>query len=153
MGRIGLVGVLFLLSLPLAGCMGNGANQDAGTLTGAVAGGIIGAGLGNGNLGAAAAGAIIGGFLGNELGRQLDDDERRQAMAAEYQALEYGRTGAPVQWRGRRGYYGDVVAGASYHVNSYDCRDYTHTIYIDGRPQIARGTACKQPDGTWRPIG
>ena len=27
------------------------------------------------------------------------------------------------------------------------------TVYIDGKPEVARGTACKQPDGSWRPVG
>ena len=25
----------------------------------------------------------------------------------------------------------------------------THTVYLDSRPQIARGTACRNSDGTW----
>jgi surface antigen len=33
-----------------------------------------------------------------------------------------------------------------------NCRQFTHTIYIDGRPQTARGTACRNPDGTWQPV-
>ena len=39
---------------------------------------------------------------------------------------------------------------APYQRGGTDCRDYTHTIYINGRPETARGTACRQPDGTWR---
>jgi len=26
------------------------------------------------------------------------------------------------------------------------------TVYIDGNPQTARGTACRNPDGTWTAI-
>jgi len=33
-----------------------------------------------------------------------------------------------------------------------NCRQFTHTIYIDGKPQTARGTACRNPDGTWQPV-
>ena len=33
------------------------------------------------------------------------------------------------------------------------CRQYTHTVYIDGRPQTMRGTACRNPDGTWQAVG
>ena len=152
MNRMALIAVLGAASLTLAGCMGNGPNQDAGTLFGALGGAVVGSSLGNGSLGAAAAGAVIGGFIGNSIGADLDANDRRLASNAEYRALEYGRTGAPVEWRGRSGRYGDVVAGSAYRVNDYNCRDYTHTIYIDGRPQVARGTACKQPDGTWRTV-
>jgi hypothetical protein len=30
------------------------------------------------------------------------------------------------------------------------CREYQATTTIDGRPQASYGTACLQPDGTWR---
>jgi hypothetical protein len=30
------------------------------------------------------------------------------------------------------------------------CREYQSTTVIDGRPQPMYGTACLQPDGTWR---
>ena len=150
MNRIALIGALGAVSLTLAGCMGGGPKQDAGALTGAVAGALVGSTVGNGNLGVVAVGALVGGFIGNEVGAGLDAQDRRMAMDAEYRALEYSRTGVPVQWRGRSGRYGDVIAGSSYRVNDYSCRDYTHTIYIDGQPEVARGTACRQPDGTWK---
>ena len=152
MNRVRLFAVLGAASLLLAGCMGGGPKQNAGALTGAVAGGLIGSAVGNGNIGAVAAGAVIGGVIGNEIGASLDAQDRKLAMDAEYRALEYGKPGAATEWRGRGG-YGEVVAAAPYRVNDYSCRDYTHTIYINGRPEVARGTACKQPDGTWRPVG
>ncbi|MEA2778548.1 MAG: hypothetical protein QOK29_92 [Rhodospirillaceae bacterium] len=30
------------------------------------------------------------------------------------------------------------------------CREYQTNTIIDGKPQRAYGTACLQPDGTWR---
>ena len=30
------------------------------------------------------------------------------------------------------------------------CREFTKKIIIDGAEQLAYGTACRQPDGTWR---
>jgi surface antigen len=42
--------------------------------------------------------------------------------------------------------------GPSYEVNRLDCREFTHTVYIGGRARVARGTACRQPDATWRII-
>ena len=33
-----------------------------------------------------------------------------------------------------------------YRVGSQDCRQYTHTVTIDGARQTARGTACRNPD-------
>ena len=26
------------------------------------------------------------------------------------------------------------------------------TVYVDGRPQAVRGTACRNPDGTWMAV-
>jgi surface antigen len=31
-----------------------------------------------------------------------------------------------------------------------DCREYQSQVVIGGRRQTAYGTACRQPDGTWR---
>ena len=30
------------------------------------------------------------------------------------------------------------------------CREYQSTIQVNGQPQPSHGTACLQPDGTWR---
>ena len=47
------------------------------------------------------------------------------------------------------GRYGNVVPGPAAQIDGASCRQYTHTVYIDGRPQVERGTACRNPDGTW----
>lgn len=97
---------------------------------------------------------ITGGILGGAMGTTLDERDRQRAFAAEVQALEHGEAGIPVGWRGdgpRR--YGTVIPGAPYQTRGAKCRDYSHSIYIDGQPQIARGTACRNPDGSWSPIG
>src|SRR5689334_13384189 len=31
-----------------------------------------------------------------------------------------------------------------------ECREYRQTITVGGQPREARGTSCRQPDGTWR---
>ena len=98
--------------------------------------------------------AITGGVLGGAIGATLDERDRQRAYAAEVQALEHGEPGIPVGWRGegpKR--YGTVVPGAPYQTRGAKCRDYSHSIYIDGQPQIARGTACRNPDGSWSPVG
>ena len=33
---------------------------------------------------------------------------------------------------------------------SQTCREYQSTIQVNGQPQQSYGTACLQPDGTWR---
>jgi surface antigen len=148
--------------LALAACAGDpqtgtGPKENTGTLVGAVGGALIGSQIGGGTgerIAAGVAGAAIGGLIGNRIGAAMDDEDKRRAYAAQVQALETGVSGAPVSWRNPdSGRYGSIVPGPSYQAAGGTCRQYTHTIYIDGKPQTARGAACRNPDGTWTPQG
>lgn len=128
--------------------------QDSGALTGALVGGLLGAAVGGpgaGNrLAGAAVGAIAGGLVGSAIGASMDEEDRRMAYAAEMQALEYGAPGVAVGWRSERTrYYGTIIPGPYHESGGRRCRSYTHTIYINGQPEAARGTACRAPDGRW----
>lgn len=154
MRRAPIVAILMLPAL-LAAC-GPGNKQGTGTIVGAVAGGAAGAAIGGPrNRGAGLAiGAVVGGILGNQIGKSLDEEDRRMAAAAEYQALEYGQPGAATPWDNPQTQHrGQIVPGKPYVQAGLNCRTYTHTIYISGQPQTARGTACRQPDGTWKTVG
>ncbi len=148
-----IVGAVCALSLTLAACSGDtGPRTQDGVFLGALTGALIGVGANRGP-GAVVAGALIGGLVGGAIGNALDEEDRRRAYEAELRALEAEGPGAPVSWRGDRGAYGTIVAGPSYAYQSYQrCREYTHTIYINGRPQTARGIACRNPDGTWSQV-
>ncbi len=144
--------------LPLGLAMGLSAcanNQDSGLAVGAVAGGLIGNqfGGGSGKVAATIAGAVIGGIVGSEIGRSMDEEDRRYAQQAEYDAFERGQSGQVTHWKNPdNGRYGEVVPSRPYKRNAMDCRDYTHKVYIDGRPQAMRGTACRNGDGTWSSV-
>src|SRR5690606_768448 len=104
--RLGSLLVVGVVAAALAGCVSTRPNDGVGAVapppTGARGGG-------------AASQPIAGGLGGRE---------RRRAQEAEFQALEYGRPGTPVDWRGDRvGYRGEVVPGPRYRINAYDCRD------------------------------
>jgi surface antigen len=150
-----------IMAISIAACAatpetGQGAKENTGTLLGAVAGGLIGSQFGGGtgeHIAAGLAGAAIGGMIGNRIGASMDDEDRKLAYDAQVQALESGPSGTAVPWRNPdSGRYGSVVPGRAYQSNGLQCRQYTHTIYIDGRPQIARGSACRNPDGTWTAV-
>jgi len=149
--------VAALAVLALAGCGPDGPTKaDTGTVVGAVAGGIIGNQVGNGTgrVLATVAGAMVGGIVGHSIGQSLDEQDRRLAQEAEYAALEGGQSDVARPWRNPdNGHYGEVVPGRSYRRDNYDCRDYKHTVYIDGRPRTMTGTACRNPDGSWRNVG
>jgi len=36
--------------------------------------------------------------------------------------------------------------------NGQSCREYQTTVMVDGVQQPAHGTACRQPDGSWRTV-
>ncbi len=104
-------------------------------------------------LAAAIVDAMGGGLIGGPIGSNLDQRERRRGLEAEYKALEYTPAGQSVAWGkggGRR--YGEVVAGSPYRVGSQDCRQYVHTVTVGGQASSARGTACRNPDGSWTPL-
>ncbi len=152
------VALLALMAMTIAsGCASNSyySKQDIGTVSGALVGGAIGSGFGNGDgqVLATAIGALAGGAIGNAIGADLDEQDRREALNAEYQALEYTPSGKAVLWRNpSTGHYGRVVPSQTYDVGEQNCRQYTHTVYIGGEANILRGTACKERDGTWRPV-
>lgn len=141
----------------LAGCAGSETpKSDAGLVLGSVAGGVVGnqIGDGRGRVLATVAGAVVGGIVGSEIGRNMDARDRQLAQEAEFDALERGQSGTKRQWRNPdNGRYGEIVPSKPYKRGANDCRDFTHTIYIDGRPQQMRGTACRNPDGTWQNVG
>ncbi len=147
----------------LAACAGSpdgsgpGPRENSGTLLGAGTGALLGAavaGRGTGNrLAGAAVGGLLGGLIGNRIGASLDDEDKQRAYEAQMSALESGPSGAPVSWKNPdSGRYGSIVPGPAYQQAGRNCRSFTHTVYIDATPQTARGTACRNPDGTWTPL-
>lgn len=149
------IAAVSLIAVLLAGCEDMGPRQSVGTVVGGIAGGVAGAqfGRGDGRLVGAGVGAALGALLGSEIGRQLDERDRMLMERAQFDALETAPSGTVREWRNPdNGRYGQVAPGPAYAVNQYQCRDYTHTVVIEGRREIVRGTACRQPDGTWRPL-
>ena len=141
-----------LVAATMAGCAGDPYSptprQDSGALTGALLGGVLGAAVGGRGVGnrlaGAAVGAIAGGLVGSAVGASMDEQDRQMAYAAEMQALEYGAPGVAVGWRSERTrYYGSIVPGPYYDVDGRRCRAYTHTIFINGRPEV--GTRHRLP--------
>ena len=139
-------------SVLLAACANN---QEGGTAIGAITGAIVGNqfGKGSGKVAATLAGAVVGGIVGNEIGRSLDQRDRELARQAEYDAWETGPPRQPVRWRNAsNGRYGEVIPEEYYERGGSRCRNFVHRVWIDGRPQAMRGTACRNPDGTWTQV-
>lgn len=148
---------LFLaVLLVLAACEGGrmSTGETVGTLGGAAAGGLLGSqvGKGEGRLLAALAGTLVGGYLGNRLGARLSAADREDAAAAERSALA---SGEPAGWRNPdTGNAGRVTPTRSFDdAEGRSCREFEHRVIVDGRPESARGTACRNARGEWELVG
>ncbi len=151
---------LVLGSLVLAGCSQDGQSgitkQEVGTVLGAVGGAVIGAqfGRGTGQLIGVAAGTLLGGFLGSEVGKSLDKADHTYMEQANQRALESNPAGQPSTWQNPdSGHSGSITPTKTFQqANGEYCREYTQTITVGGNNQTAYGTACRQPDGSWKVV-
>jgi surface antigen len=87
--------------------------------------------------------SMLGGVLAGSVGLGLENSDRVAAYKAQVAALDSGQRSS---WRGERGVYGYVEAGAP----QGSCRSFSQTVYIAGRPYVGQGSACRQQDGSWR---
>lgn len=145
--------VVGLVALALAGCAQSpfGSRQTAGGLAGGVAGGVAGNVVTGGSTAGTIVGAAIGVLIGSELGRQLDEQDQQRAYAAARNSFETGRT---TRWSNQgSGHYGTVDPTPTYtNPSGQTCRSFTHTMWVDGRNESVRGTACKLQDGSWQMV-
>ncbi len=139
------IAAAMVLSAALSGCstVGLGGGRPAGT------------GVAGGPTSPAAPETIIsamdGGLIGGQVGAGLSEGDRRMALQAEYRALEYTAAGKAVDWQGS-GASGSVTAAQPYRVGSQDCRQYTQSVNAGGQARSARGTACRNANGSWTPL-
>ncbi len=94
--------------------------------------------------------ALRGGLVGQSSRVDLPEAALRQALEAEYQALQFGRVGVPTAWEAD-GYRGEVIPTQLYRIGSQDCRGYTHRV--SGRSGSAQevGSACRS-GALWTPV-
>ena len=129
---------------------GNCNRELLGGLLGAAAGGLVGSriGDGRGQLAAVAGGTLLGFLIGGTIGRNMDEVDQNCIG----QALEHAGDGQQIAWS-------NPQTGTQYQVvptqtvqrsDGRYCREYTATAVINGRTQNTYGTACRQPDGSWK---
>jgi len=130
-----------------------GGKELLGTLGGAALGGYLGSkvGDGTGQLAATAGGALLGGLMGGNIGRSLDEVDKMKAQRAHSQA-QTAPIGDAIAWNNPdSGNSGTVTPTRDgYADNGNYCREFQQTITVSGETQQAYGTACRQPDGSWR---
>ncbi|HLI12578.1 MAG TPA: RT0821/Lpp0805 family surface protein [Alphaproteobacteria bacterium] len=158
------VGAAAVLAMLLAACTQGpngqmetplgGTKQTLGTLGGAGAGAFIGSqiGHGTGNLAATAIGGLLGAFVGSQVGKSLDRADELAAQQTTQRTLETTPDGQSLPWRNaENGHSGTVTPVRTYQEsNGQYCREFQQTVTVGGQTQQAYGTACRQPDGTWK---
>jgi surface antigen len=150
-----LISILALTSF-LAGCQEGGnsliTRQNATTALGAIGGGILGSnvGKGKGRMLGAAVGALGGAAFGNWLGANLDPKDQKIHYETTQESLETTPIGYSREWNDpQTGVRGEVMPTRTYKMNNRNCREYTQTIFINGKSHDGHGTACRTPNGTW----
>lgn len=135
--------------LALAGCMGASATTQVTPMATAVMPVIAATpGPAEANASALASTSVLD-FIDPAALSLLNDGAKTQASSAQYNALQFGRPGAPRNWKGDNGVTGQVSVGPYVRVNSLDCRDFTHTVTVSGKSFVRKGTACREVDGRW----
>lgn len=142
-----------LVIVTLTGCEAVQSNPKTaiGAGGGALVGGLIAAAA-HGHPAAIAASVIGGGLLGGLVGNCLDERDKQMAADTAQRALDTAPTGTTVGWQNPdTGNSGTVTPTRTYQTASGTyCREYQDTATIDGKPEQVKGTACRQPDGSWK---
>jgi surface antigen len=126
--------------------------QDVGTVSGGVIGGLVGSqfGKGGGQILAIGTGVIAGALIGGVIGKNMDDTDKLKMN----RTLESNPVGTPAYWQNNNtgnSYTVVPVKNVAYEGNPY-CREYHTTAIIAGKKQQMYGTACRQPDGSWKMV-
>jgi len=153
--RAFLASVAIVLMAAVSGCQSDdwGQKETIGTLGGAGAGALLGNqfGHGTGKVIATALGAVGGAWLGNEIGASLDNADRARLQQAQLRAYD-APVGQTITWNnpqnGNSGTFTPLRDGTA--SNGDYCREFQQTVVVGGQRQSAYGTACRQPDGSWK---
>ncbi len=140
-------------TMTLAACS-EGHNETGATLGGAAIGGLIGSqfgGRGGGNAAMTALGVVAGGLVGNSIGKKMDRADHDRMREAEQRAY-----GAPLNetivWNNpSNGHSGTITPVRDGRRQSGEyCREFQSEINVGGQREKGYGTACQQPDGSWK---
>ncbi len=123
-------------------------------LLGSVLGGAIGGaagtqvGKGSGKTAAIIGGTVIGYLIGGAIGRHMDQIDQNCIG----QSLEHSPDGQSIAWKNPNDNGQHRVTPTKTFQTSAGayCREYTTTSVIAGKTQSVFGTACRQPDGSWK---
>jgi surface antigen len=140
-----------VIALPaMTGCETT-THAQQGEVIGGVLGGVLGSqvGEGSGQTAAIIIGTMAGAMIGRQVGQTMDDVDRMKTA----QALNNNRTGQPTTWTNPdTGYEYTVTPTRTFEEPpGAPCREFQLDATVGGEPgQEVYGTACLQPDGSWK---
>ncbi len=141
--------IVAIMSMTLLACQ---TKEQGGALMGGALGGALGSqvGQGSGRTVAIIAGTLLGAYAGSQMGRYMDDSDARKA----HSALEYNRDNQTSSWHNpNTGADVSTMPTRTFVSNSGEnCREYQTTVTVSGKKERAYGTACRQPDGSWKVV-
>lgn len=143
-------GAYYALATPIY-IHGSACNREnLGGVLGGIIGGIIGHEIGEGRKAAVIGGTIIGVLVGDSIGRSMNQVDQRCTG----QVLEYVPDRQPVEWvnpdTGR--VYRSTPLETYQVENGQYCREYITEAVVGGKTEQIYGTACRQPDGSWKAV-
>jgi surface antigen len=139
-------------ALALAGCA-EGNNRTGATLVGAGLGGLLGSqfGSGGGQLAMTALGTVAGAAIGSSIGKRMDEVDRMRMREAEQRAYAAPLNETIIWNNPDTGHSGSVTPVRDGRRQSGEyCREFQSEINVGGQREKGYGTACQQPDGSWK---
>lgn len=135
----------------VSACADQPTQEQQGMIIGGVLGGVLGSqvGRGEGRTAATIVGTLIGAAVGGAVGRSMAENDRLKAA----HSLETVRTGVPSTWRNPdTGNQYTFTPTRTYEAAQGPCREYVVDAIVAGKREKVYGTACRQPDGSWRVV-
>ena len=141
----------------LMGCAGAGPKQTGGQLVGGVAGALLGSqfGKGSGRLIGVAVGALGGSYLGGSIGHHFDEKDKELSQQTMSATLEHEPDNKTRGWKNPNNNHAGsfTVTKTETMPGNRVCRDYVHTVTMDGKQENVHGRACRDVRDTradWR---
>lgn len=134
----------------LSSCATNkGPNESGGMIIGGILGGVLGheIGSGHGRTIATIVGTMVGTSIGGNVGRSMDETDRLNVS----RSLETVRTGVATSWKNPdTGNHYSMVPTSTIEKGEQPCREYQIDATVGGKAEKIYGTACRNPDGSWK---
>lgn len=144
------LGLALTCTVAVSGCATSAGQQEqAGMVIGGALGGLLGSqvGQGHGRTAAIIVGTLAGAAIGGSIGRSMDETDKLKTA----HTLETVRTGVSSTWQNPDTHNDYTVTPTrTYETAQGPCREYTIDAIIGGKEEKVYGTACRQPDGSWK---